>query len=47
MSVISVKEARKLIGSSAAELNDTQIEELINTMSLLAKEFFKKSGSKK
>jgi hypothetical protein len=44
--LISVSEARKLLGEDARGLSDNQIEEIINNLSLLAKKYLQNSGSK-
>jgi hypothetical protein len=45
-SIISVKEARKILGKEAKDLNDTQIRDIIITLSLIAREYLKITGSK-
>lgn len=45
--IISVKEARKLLGKSAKELTDDQIQEVINDLSQFAKTHLKKKSVKK
>lgn len=44
---ITVKEARKLLGKDAEDLSDDQIRDIINTLTLLAREYFHKASSKK
>ncbi len=41
--VISVKEARKLLGSSSRQMTDNDIEKMIISMSRLAKSIFQSS----
>lgn len=45
--IITVGEARKLLGKEGSSLSDDQVSELITTLSLLAKQFLRKNGSKK
>lgn len=37
--IISIKEARKLLGYKSTELDDSQIEELIITLTTVAEEY--------
>jgi hypothetical protein len=37
--VISVKEARKLLGANAKTMSDSQVEELINLLTSMAEDF--------
>jgi uncharacterized protein YaaW (UPF0174 family) len=41
---ISVKEARKVLGKNFEELDDTRIEEIVNLLSLIAKEMLEKAA---
>ena len=43
--VVSLKEARKILGKEAKVLSDTQLLEVINTLTLLAREHFEKTSS--
>jgi hypothetical protein len=43
---ITVKEARKLLGGSSGQLSDIQVIEIITNLSLMARIYFNKSGSK-
>lgn len=43
---ISIKEARKLLGSSARTLSDDQVQVIITTLTLMARQHFRNSGSK-
>lgn len=42
--LISIKEARKLLGRNYDELSDARIDEVINTLSLIAKEMLEKAS---
>ena len=44
--VISIKEARKLLGKESDQLSDTQISALINDLQMIAKRYIEYSGSK-
>jgi hypothetical protein len=44
--VISVQKARRILGSLANSMNDTQVKELIHFLHLLAKEQLVYTGSK-
>ncbi len=44
--IITIKEARKVLGSEYEGLSDTQIVELINTLALLARKQLMYNGSK-
>lgn len=44
--IITVKEARKLLGADAKELSDNQIEEEIVRLTSMAEEFLQNDGSK-
>jgi hypothetical protein len=44
--IISIKEARKLLGAPAAAIDDTQMGNFIDTLHLLARQQLKNSGSK-
>lgn len=44
---ISIKEARKILGKYSKQLTDTQILDIITTLSLLAKKYMCYNGSKK
>lgn len=44
-SIITVKEARKLLGKDSGELTDNQVSEIISTLTLIAREYLYKSGS--
>jgi hypothetical protein len=37
--IISIKEARKLLGKSAVTLSDSQIEELVGVLTSMAEDF--------
>lgn len=41
---VSLKEARKLLGKDAEVLSDTQLLEVINTLTLLAREHFNQAN---
>lgn len=43
--LISINEARKLLGKESRNLNDTQIRDIIITLSLLAREYLKINSS--
>lgn len=43
---ISVKEARKILGSSSSDLSDTQVEEIIENLTLISRRYLTKVGSK-
>lgn len=43
--VISAKEARKILGRDAEKLDDYQIENVIDTLSLIAREMLEKASS--
>jgi len=45
--VITIKEVRKILGRDCNSLSDTQIEEIINTLSLMARRYLRKTSSKK
>jgi len=45
--VISIKEARKLLGKEARSLDDNEILEVIKFLSILAQEYLKKKSVKK
>lgn len=45
--IISAKEARKLLGRSAGELSDTQVEEIVTLLTLLSQRQLYYNGSKK
>jgi hypothetical protein len=45
--IISLKEARKLLGKEAVNLSDDQLIEIIKILSLIAKQYLHKSGSNK
>jgi hypothetical protein len=42
--VISVKEVRKILGKDCEELDDYQIENIISTLSLIAREMLEKAA---
>jgi hypothetical protein len=44
--IITVKEARKLLGVDAKELSDSQVEEEIVRLTSIAEEFLQNDGSK-
>ena len=44
---ITVKEARKILGKESLSLSDTQILEIINTLTLVARRYLSRSRSKK
>lgn len=44
---ITINEARKLLGKSNVELSDSQVIEIIDSLSLLAKNYLKRNSSKK
>ena len=44
--VISVKEARKILGKPAQTMNDNQVEDLICTLTSIADNFLHNIGSK-
>jgi len=43
--IISTKEARKILGKGFNELDDNQVEEVIDTLSLIAREMFEKASN--
>ncbi len=43
---ISVKEARKILGKESSNLSDNQVREIITTLTVVAKKFLQKTGSK-
>jgi len=43
--LITVPEARKLLGSDCRRMNDDQVQEVIITLTLLAREFLKTNSS--
>lgn len=43
--VISLAEAKKILGKDAEQLSDTQVLEVINVLTLLAKEHFSQAAS--
>lgn len=43
----SVKEARKILGKGSKQLNDAQIQDIICTLTLLARKHMCYNGSKK
>lgn len=45
-SLITVKEARKLLGKSAEDLKDHQVQETIALLTVLAGNYLHKKGSK-
>jgi len=45
--VITVTEARKLLGKESRPLDDTQILEIITFLTLLARNYLRPNGSKK
>lgn len=45
--IISVKEARKLLGKPSEQLSDTQIGDIVHTLHLMARHYLHNSGSKK
>lgn len=45
--LITVKEARKLLGKESRELNDYQVQEIIGLLSLIAQSTIQKSRSNK
>lgn len=44
--LISIKEARKLLGKESEQLEDTQVRDIIITLSLMARQYLNNSGSK-
>lgn len=44
--VISVKEARKILGKDAIELSDNQVKELIIVLTSMAQDYLQVQGSK-
>lgn len=44
--IISVKEARKILGKQSHYMSDSQIEEMIVTLSDMSERFLQKAGSK-
>ena len=44
--IITVQEARKLLGHDASNLSDAQVEEIIHTLTLMAKKYLNKNSSK-
>lgn len=45
-SIISVKEARKLMGRDSQSLTDDQIIEIVDTLTDIARQFLQNTGSK-
>lgn len=45
--LITVKEARKLLGSDCSTLSDNQVQEIIITLYLMAQQYLNKGSSKK
>lgn len=43
--IITVKEARKLLGKDAKSLSDTQIQEIVITLQVMARKYLDNSGS--
>ena len=43
--VISVKEARKILGKTAQLMNDSQIADLVNTLTSMGADFLENLGS--
>ncbi|HEX3568207.1 MAG TPA: hypothetical protein VHT70_00845 [Candidatus Saccharimonadales bacterium] len=44
--IITIKEARKLLGQEAKDLNDTQVKEIIDSLQSIAKKYLSTSSSK-
>ena len=44
--IISIKEARKLLGSSAERISDDQVGEIIDTLHLMARKYLSNPRSK-
>jgi hypothetical protein len=44
--IVSVKEARDILGEDAVTMSDAEIEEVVGTLDLLAKESFRKAQVK-
>lgn len=42
---ITVKEARKLLGKDGHQLTDNQVKEIINTLTLIARQYLNKDSS--
>ena len=42
--IISIKEARKILGKNYDELDDIQIENVINSLSFIAREMLEKAS---
>lgn len=42
--IISIKEARKILGKDYDELDDVQIENIINSLSFIAREMLEKAS---
>lgn len=45
--VITVKEARRLLGKDAKQLNDVEVMEIVNNLQIFAKEYLRKKSVKK
>lgn len=45
--IISIKEARKILGKDYDELDDAQIEDVINSLSFIAREMLEKASKGK
>ncbi len=44
--LITIKEARKMLGREAKYLSDDQIQEIVAILSLLSKNYIRNNGSK-
>ncbi len=45
-SLITIKEARKLLGSESNMLSDTQVQEIINSLQYISRKYLNISSSK-
>lgn len=43
--IISIKEARKLLGKRSEHMSDNQVKELINLLTSMAEDFLQNNGS--
>lgn len=44
--LITIKEARKILGKQSRELSDDQVREILNTLTLMARRYLTPSSSK-
>lgn len=43
--MMTIKEARKILGKASESLSDSEIEEMVNTLSIIAKEALKTASN--